>query len=152
MAFIRKTTKMEILKDDHKILLKKAKRIANINDSIRKLAEDMIQTMLDNNGLGLSGNQVGVLKRIIIVLVNDTPKVMINPEIIFTSKETVKEAEGCLSYPGVFYDIDRPAKVTVKYRDLEGRPMLETHTGITARCILHEIDHLDGIVFKERVE
>jgi peptide deformylase len=108
--------------------------------------------MLASNGVGLSGNQVGILKRIIVVLVNNEPKVMVNPEVIFQSDEIIRDSEGCLSFPGQFYDVPRPQKVTVKYRNLSGHPMLETHEGLVARCIYHEIDHLDGVVFTERKE
>lgn len=141
---------LEILQEGNKILKKKAKRVDKIDDTIRNIAASMVDTMLSNNGVGLSGNQVGILKRIIVVLINEEPKIMINPEVIFTSNETCKESEGCLSFPDQFYDIERPQKVTVKYRNLSGHPMLETHEGLTARCIFHEIDHLDGVVFTER--
>jgi peptide deformylase len=142
---------MEILKDGHKTLSKKAKRVDKIDDTIRNLSASMVQTMLDADGIGISGNQVGILKRIIVVLVNNEPKVMVNPEVIFTSKEVCKLEEGCLSFPQQYHEIERPEKVTVKYRSLSGHPTLETHEGLTARCILHEIDHLDGIVFTDRI-
>lgn len=142
---------LEILQEDHKILRKRAKRVDRVDDTLRNIASSMVDTMLASNGIGISGNQVGILKRIIVVLVNEQPKVMVNPEVIFMSEETTKESEGCLSFPGQFYDIERPTSVTVKYRNLSGHPMLETHTGLTARCILHEIDHLDGVVFTEKV-
>ena len=141
---------MQILTEDHKLLRRKAKRIDKVDDTIRNVAISMIKTMIENDGLGLSGNQVGVMKRIIIVSVDGEPKVMINPEIVSMSEENCSMTEGCLSFPGQFYDIDRPAELVVKYRSMSGRPMLENYTGITARCIMHEIDHLDGIVFTER--
>ena len=141
---------LEILKEDHKLLRKKAKRINKIDENIRSLAADMVESMLSANGIGISGNQVGVLKRIIVVLINEEPKVMINPEIIFHSKELCTLDEGCLSFPGQFYKIERPKKVTVKYRNLSGHPMSETYDDLIARCILHEIDHLNGVVFLER--
>lgn len=140
----------QILQEGDKTLKKRAKRVDKIDDTIRNIAASMVKTMLASNGLGISGNQVGLLKRIIVVTVNKEPRVMVNPEIIFQSEEVVKESEGCLSFPGQFYDIPRPQKVTVKYRNLSGHPMLETYEGLTARCILHEIDHLDGIVFTEK--
>ncbi len=143
---------LQILQDGDKTLKKKAKRVDKIDDTIRNIAASMVDTMLANNGVGISGNQVGILKRIIVVLVNNEPKVMVNPEVIFTSDEVIKESEGCLSFPGQFYDVPRPQKVTVKYRNLSGHPMLETHEGLTARCLLHEIDHLDGVVFTDRKE
>lgn len=142
---------LEILKEDHKLLRRKAKRIDKIDDSIRDLAAGMIESMTVANGIGISGNQVGVLKRIIVVLVNEEPKVMVNPEIVFISDEVCKIEEGCLSFPGQYYEIERPEKVTVKYRDLSGHPVLETYGGLVARCILHELDHLDGVVFLKRV-
>lgn len=141
---------LEILKEDNKILKKKAKRVDKIDDTLRNLAASMVETMKAANGIGLAGNQVGVLKRIIVVLVNEEPKVMVNPEVVFLSEETCKMEEGCLSFPEKFLELERPAKVTVKYRNLSGHPMLETHEGLTARIILHEIDHLSGIVFTEK--
>ena len=141
---------LQILQDGDKNLLKKAKRVDKIDDTIRNIAANMVDTMLASNGIGLAGNQVGILKRIIVVLVNEQPKIMVNPEIIFLSEETCDMEEGCLSFPQQFYHISRPSKVTVKYRNLSGHPMLETHEGLTARIILHEIDHLDGIVFTTR--
>ncbi len=141
---------LQILQDGDKTLKKKAKRVDKIDDTIRNIAASMVDTMLASNGVGLSGNQVGILKRIIVVLVNNEPKIMVNPEVIFTSEEVIKDSEGCLSFPGQFYDIPRAQKVTVKYRNLSGHPMLETHEGLTARIIQHEIDHLDGVVFTER--
>ena len=141
---------LEILKDDHKLLRRKAKRVDKIDDTIRNLAANMVETMLAANGIGISGNQIGVLKRIIVVLVNEQPKIMVNPEITFQSQETCKMEEGCLSFPGTFLEIERPTSVTVKYRNLAGHPMLETHEGLTARCIFHEIEHLNGVIFTER--
>lgn len=141
---------LQILQDGDKTLKKKAKRVDKIDDTIRNIAASMVDTMLASNGVGLSGNQVGILKRIIVVLVNNEPKIMVNPEVIFTSEEVIKDSEGCLSFPGQFYDISRAQKVTIKYRNLSGHPMLETHEGLTARIIQHEIDHLDGVVFTER--
>lgn len=141
---------LQILQDGDKTLLKKSKRVDKIDDTLRNIAASMVETMLASNGVGLAAPQVGILKRIIVVLVNEQPKVMVNPEIVFVSDETCVDNEGCLSFPGQFYDISRPSKVTVKYRNLSGHPMLETHEGLTARCLLHEIDHLDGIVFTTR--
>ena len=141
---------MEVLQDGNKILTKKAKRVDKIDDTIRNIAASMVECMKKNNGLGISGNQVGILKRIIVVTVNNQPRVMINPEIITISDKTCVMNEGCLSFPEQFYDIERPQKITIKYRNLSGHPMIETYEGLEARCIFHEIDHLQGIVFTER--
>lgn len=143
---------MEILKEGDKILQKRAKRVDRVDDTLRNVASIMVNTMVENNGIGISGNQVGILKRIIVVMVNDSPKVMVNPEVVLSSEETYKETEGCLSFPDQFYEIERAKSIKVKYRNLSGHPMLENYSGITARCILHEIDHLDGIVFTERID
>ena len=144
------TPYMELLKEDSKLLRRKSKRVDKIDDKIRNIAANMVECMEKNNGIGLAAPQVGILKRIIVVTINEQPKVMVNPEIVFTSKETCVMNEGCLSFPEQFYDIERPEKVTVKYRNLSGHPILETYAGLTARCIYHEIDHLDGVVFLER--
>lgn len=139
---------LEILQDGAKPLRQKAKRVDKIDDTIRNTAANMVETMMSANGVGLAANQVGILKRIIVVLVNEEPKVLINPEIIFESEEKVTEEEGCLSFRNQFYSIPRAKEVTVKYRNLVGHPMLETHKDLVARCLLHEIDHLNGITFK----
>jgi peptide deformylase len=143
---------LEILQDGDKRLLKKSKRVAKIDDSIRELAENLVDTLKSSGGIGISAPQVGVLKQVIVVLVNEEPKVMINPEIIFESEEKVTAEEGCLSFTGQFYPISRAKEVTVKYRTIEGYPMLETHTDLVARCLLHEIDHLNGVVFKSYLD
>jgi peptide deformylase len=144
------TPYMEVLQDGNKILTKKAKRVDKIDDTIRNIAASMVECMVRSGGIGISGNQVGILKRIIVVTVNNQPRVMINPEIVTLSNQTCVMNEGCLSFPNTFLDIERPEKVTVKYRSLSGHPMIETYEGLEARCIFHEIDHLQGIVFTER--
>ncbi len=143
---------LEILQDGDKRLLKKSKKVAKIDDSIRELATNLIETMKSAGGIGLAAPQCGILKQVIIVVVNEEPKVLINPEIIFKSDEKVTEEEGCLSFVGQFYQISRAKEVTVKYRDLSGHPMTETYTGLVARCLLHEIDHLQGVVFKSYLD
>ena len=137
---------LPILTDGDKRLLKKSKRVANIDDTIRNLAANLVETMIHNQGVGLAACQCGIHKQIIVVLVNDEPKVMVNPEIIFTSEETEVGEEGCLSIPGAFIEKERNKKVTVKYRNLKGHPHLETHEGLVARVIQHEIDHIRGVL------
>lgn len=139
---------LNILQDGDRRLLKKSKRVAKIDKNIKELAENLVETMLFSNGVGLAAPQCGILKQVIVVLIDGNPKVMINPEIVFESKERVTEQEGCLSFIGEFYPISRAKEVTVKYRTIEGFPILETHTDLVARCLLHEIDHLKGVVFK----
>jgi peptide deformylase len=139
---------LEILQDGDKRLLKKSKRVAKIDDSIRELAKNLIITLKSSGGVGLAAPQCGILKQVIIVLMNEEPKVLINPEIIFESEEKVTEEEGCLSFRNQFYPIPRAKEVTVKYKNLSGHPIRESHTGLVARILQHEIDHLHGIVFK----
>jgi peptide deformylase len=108
--------------------------------------------MQSSSGVGLAAPQCGIPKQVIIVLMNAEPKVLINPEIIFTSEEKVTEEEGCLSFNGQFYPISRAKEVTVKYKNLSGHPIRESHTGLVARILQHEIDHLHGIVFKSYLD
>ena len=128
-----------------KVLTQKAKRVASVDDTIRNFCASMINTMIENNGIGLAANQVGVLKRIIIVLIDDKPSVMINPEIVEFSKEVSLMDEGCLSIPETYLPINRAETIKVKYRDLKGKPHFETYSGLTSRIIQHEVQHLDGV-------
>lgn len=107
--------------------------------------------MISNEGIGLAANQIGILKRVIVLIHNNEPISMINPEIIETSQESEISSEGCLSFPGEYIDIKRPKEVLVKFRDTKGRPRIERHYNLTARIIFHEIDHLEGITFHERL-
>jgi len=141
---------MKLIPEDDVLLRRKAKRVSRIDDTIRNIAVSMIKTMQENNGIGLAANQVGILKQIIVVLVNNEPRVMINPEILDISEEYCVMNEGCLSFSGKYLDIERPERVKIKYRCLSGHPSVEWYEGLPARCILHEIDHLSGIVFTER--
>lgn len=134
-----------------KILTQKAKRVTKIDDTIRTLCASMTNTMIKNNGIGLSANQIGILKRIIIVLNKETIITMINPEIIDFSEKTCNLKEGCLSIPNTYISINRPETVTVKYRDTRGKPHLETYSGLTSRVIQHEIEHLDGILMTKNI-
>lgn len=135
---------LEILTSENKLLCKKSKRIAQIDDSIRTLAKSMIEIMYDSNGVGLSAVQVGILKQIIVIDNLGEPLVMINPMITKVSEETIEMEEGCLSCPDVFKMISRPQKLNIKYRDLAGKPHFESYDGLTARIIQHEILHLYG--------
>ena len=128
-----------------KVLAQKAKRVASIDDTIRNFCASMIDTMIKNEGIGLAANQVGILKRIIVVSDEGNIKVLINPEITYFSEQKVPFDEGCLSIPETFLTITRSENITVKYRDLKGKPRMERYSGLTARVIQHEVDHLDGI-------
>lgn len=140
---------MEVLTSENKILRHKAKRVFKIDDQIRTVCVSMVNTMIKMNGVGLSGNQVGILKRIIVILHDNKPLVLINPEITNYSEETILSEEGCLSIPETFIDKKRYKTITVKYRDTKGVPHLEKYHDLSARIIQHEIDHLDGILMTD---
>ena len=111
---------LEIRQDGDRILTQKAKRVANVDDAIRNICCSMIRTMHSANGVGLSGNQVGILKRIIVFLDGQEERVMINPEIINASLEMSTFMEGCLSFPEMYLDVRRPKTITVKYKNTQG--------------------------------
>ena len=126
--------------------------IETIDDGIRQLAQDMLETMYDAPGIGLAAPQVGELKRIVVMDLSkedepDNPIVMINPEITRFSEETAVSEEGCLSIPELYYDVERPAEITVRYTDLEGNEQEVDATERFAVCVQHELDHLDGVLY-----
>ncbi|HAQ41029.1 MAG TPA: peptide deformylase [Clostridiales bacterium] len=134
------------------ILRKKSRKISVVDDKIRTLLNDMVETMYENEGVGLAGPQVGILKRAIVIDVEDgNVYKMINPEIKNQSGEQVGQ-EGCLSVPETKGIVRRPMNVTVEYTDENGKQVTLDAEGILARCICHEIDHLDGILFIDRVK
>ncbi len=143
---------MQILTVGDKTLRRKAKKVANIDDTVRTLCVSLVNTMYQNNGVGLAAPQVGILKSIIVVDVKGEPLVLINPEIVSTSTDKVSMEEGCLSIPGKYKDILRPDRITVKYRDTKGRTHLECYTGLTSRIIQHEVDHLLGVLMVDYEE
>jgi peptide deformylase len=123
-----------------------------VDDEIKILAKDMLDTMYDAPGIGLAAPQIGVLKRIVVMdLAKDgetpDPIVMINPEIQKVSEETATSEEGCLSIPELYYEVERPAQVTVKYTDLDGKEVVRGASERLAVCIQHELDHLDGVLY-----
>ena len=141
---------MEILTKENKLLRKKSKRVAKIDDTIHNLAASMFETLYKSqNGIALAAPQVGLHKCVIVISLDGKEKVLINPEIIFKSDELEEGEEGCLSIPGEYIQKKRHKSVTVKYRNLSGHPLLETHTGLMARVLQHEIDHLFGILMDD---
>ena len=133
-----------------------ANRIVKVDDSIRKLAKDMLITMYSAKGIGLAAPQVGVQKRILVIDLNfedpeSPPNVFINPEIISSSASLDTYEEGCLSIPGVYLNVVRPSSIKLSFRDEMGRPKKMNAEGLMARCIQHEIDHLNGVLFVDKV-
>lgn len=135
--------------EDDKVLHRKAKRVDKIDDTIRTICKRMEEIMKEHNGLGISGNQVGILKRIIVVRNIDNILFMINPEVAIAKNEWETMEEGCLSLPQTFIHKKRLKTIKVKYRDLTGKPRIEEYRGLTARVIQHEIDHLNGILMND---
>ena len=134
------------------ILRKKSDSLEKVDDEIRKLLDDMLETMYAAPGIGLAAVQVGILKRIIVIDISKdeekkTPLFLVNPEIISRSKKTSVYEEGCLSLPGHFAEIERPAECQVKFIDYDGKEKELVADGLLATCIQHEVDHLNGVLF-----
>ena len=133
-----------------------AKRISKVNESVRELAREMLRSMYSAQGIGLAAPQVGVHQQLLVIDLDpeeaaNPPLVLINPEVVATSGELDTYEEGCLSIPGVYLNVVRPSQVDIKYRDELGRPLRRKADGLMARCILHEMDHLNGVLFVDRV-
>lgn len=126
--------------------------IDTVDDAIKELAKDMLDTMYDAPGIGLAAPQIGVMQRIVVMDLaaedeTPTPLVMINPEITHFGEQMQVTEEGCLSIPELYYDVERPNEVTVTYTDLEGKEVTLEAEGKLAVCIQHELDHLDGVLY-----
>ena len=133
------------------ILRKKCREITEVNDRIRELADDMLDTMYEANGVGLAAPQVGVLKRMVIIDIGDGPVVMINPVILETSGSQTGQ-EGCLSIPGKAGIVTRPNYVKAKAYDLDMKEFIIEGEELMARAICHEVGHLDGDLYIDHVE
>ncbi len=124
--------------------------VSEINDEIRILVKDMFETMYKSNGVGLAAPQVGVNLRVFIIDVGNQPLVFINPRIVKSSGKECAE-EGCLSFPGLREKVERAQRVTARATDLEGGEFEVQAEGLMARAIQHELDHLDGVLFVDRI-
>jgi peptide deformylase len=130
--------------------------VASINADIRRLVDDMFETMYDAPGIGLAAIQVGVPKRVVTIDIakKDAPRepqVFINPEIVSSSDERSIYEEGCLSIPDIHEDVERPTRVQVRYLDIEGKQRQIDADGLLATCLQHEIDHLNGVLFIDHI-
>lgn len=134
------------------ILRKKARPVKEIDDKVREILDDMLETMYDASGIGLAGPQIGKLRRYIVVDVGEGPYKMVNPLVLEKSSEEKIDIEGCLSLPMFNGTVKRPSKIKVQYTDENGEEKELEAEGLFARCILHEVDHLDGVLFREKVE
>ena len=142
----------EILILPDKRLRKVSEPVKKIDAGIRKLVDDMLETMYDAPGIGLAAIQIGISKRVVTMDLAKkeepkNPQVFINPEIVWSSDEKAVYEEGCLSIPEIYSDVERPAQVKVKYLDLEGELHEIEANGLLSTCLQHEVDHLNGILF-----
>lgn len=140
-----------IREENEPILRKKSKPVKEITPKITELIEDMLDTMYEANGVGLAAPQVGMLKRIVVIDIGEGPVILINPEIVETSGEQTGN-EGCLSVPGKMGVVTRPNYAKVNAVDITGQSITVEGEELMARALCHEIDHLDGILYTDKVE
>ena len=129
------------------VLRQPARDVVEFDERLRRLADDMLETMRSVPGVGLAANQVGVLKRLFTWEVEEEHGAVVNPVLEDASEEVVEADEGCLSFPGLFYPLGRPFGVRITYRDLDGESRTRSVDGLLARVFLHEMDHLNGVLF-----
>ena len=142
----------EILVVPHPVLKQVSKPVAKVDDALRALMDDMLETMYDAPGIGLAAIQIGEPVRVIVMdLAREgepkAPQYFVNPEILWASEETQPYEEGCLSVPEYYDEVERPAQVKLRYLNYQGDQVEEDAEGMYAVCIQHEIDHLDGVLF-----
>ena len=138
---------MQIITLGNELLRQKAEKIKNIDDEILDISREMLKILERDKGIGLAGPQIGVMKRIFVVHIEgDDRRIFINPSILETSHKTVKFEEGCLSVPGVYANIIRSESIKVQAWNEKGRPFTLEASGLLARVIMHEYDHLEGIL------
>lgn len=143
--------KIEKLGSDE--LRETASAVETFDDGLKQLVGDMFETMEKADGVGLAGPQVNVSKRLFVVEIpGEVKKAFINPQIVQTSMEEVVMEEGCLSLPGLYREVKRPARVTVQAQDVDGKPFTVTADGLYGRCIQHEFDHLNGVLFIDHLD
>lgn len=147
----------------HRVLEQTAAKVAAVDQTVRQTLNAMLATMYAADGVGLAAPQVNVLQRLVVMDLGvptkdggrdhsqKRPKLMVNPEIVWRSDDVISWQEGCLSLPGLYADVERAAKVRVQYLDPDGKPHEEEAEGLYSVCVQHEIDHLDGILFTQRL-
>jgi peptide deformylase len=134
------------------VLKTRAAPVETFDESLSRLAEEMLATMREREGVGLAANQVGRLKRILVAAVEDHEYVIVNPTIEETARSTEKDFEGCLSIPGIQVEVERPTAVTISGQDASGAPLHLEASGLLARVLQHEVDHLDGVLILDRTD
>ncbi|HKR88054.1 MAG TPA: peptide deformylase [Phenylobacterium sp.] len=142
----------EILTVPNPLLKQVSEPVAGVDDELRALMDDMLETMYDAPGIGLAAIQIGAPKRVIVMDLaregeEKQPRYFVNPEIVWRSEETSGYEEGCLSVPEYYDEVQRPSKVKIRYLNYRGEAIEEDAEGLYAVCIQHEMDHLDGVLF-----
>lgn len=138
------------------ILRQVSRPIETVDGEVKKLADDMLETMYDAPGIGLAAIQIGVARRMLVLDVSKdgedrTPLVFINPEVVASSDARSVYEEGCLSIPDYYAEVERPASITVRHLDREGKEQMTEAEGLLATCLQHEIDHLNGVLFIDHI-
>ncbi|WP_304166063.1 peptide deformylase [Phenylobacterium aquaticum] len=134
------------------VLKQVSQPVERVDDDLRALMDDMLETMYDAPGIGLAAIQIGVAKQVIVMDLAGPdepkqPRYFVNPQILTTSDDTLPYEEGCLSVPDIYDEVERPSKVTLKYLNYQGEEVVEEAEGLYAVCIQHEMDHLKGVLF-----
>ena len=142
----------EILTVPHPVLKQVSQPVDQVDDELRALMDDMLETMYDAPGIGLAAVQIGVPKRVIVMDLSregedKAPQYFVNPEIVWKSDDVAPYEEGCLSVPEIYDEVERPARVKLRYLNYQGEQIEEDAEGLYAVCIQHEMDHLEGVLF-----
>jgi len=156
LAYLRLMAARAILIAPDPRLKAVSEEIRAVDADVRRLADDMLESMYAADGIGLAAIQIGIPKRVLVMDLarkdgKNEPRVFINPKILWTSEETAVCQEGCLSVPDIWEEVERPAQIRAEYLDREGRPQSLEAEGLLATCLQHEIDHLEGILFVDHL-
>lgn len=147
-------TKLKIIKYPDPFLKQKCLPVTSFDKELKILADNMLNTMYESDGIGLSAIQVGVLKRVIVIDITEElkkPLILINPVITPSNSKFLEFKEGCLSFPGIYESVKRNEEIAVDYNSIEGKKLSMKATGLLSICIQHEVDHLEGVVFLDRL-
>ena len=147
-------TKLKIIKYPDPFLKQKCLPVTSFDKELKILADNMLKTMYESEGIGLSAIQIGVLKRVIVIDITEElkkPLILINPVITPSNSKFLEFKEGCLSFPGIYESVKRNEEIAVDYNSIEGEKLSMKATGLLSICIQHEVDHLEGVVFLDRL-
>ncbi len=147
---VKKMALREIRTSGDEILRKKCREVKEVTDRVRMILDDMVETMYHADGGGLAANQVGILKRLVVIDVGEGLFKLVDPEFVLQEGEQI-ETEGCLSFPDVWGKVKRPEHVIVRALDENGKEITVEGRGLLAKCLCHELDHLDGKVFVDQI-